>query len=101
MAKQSDANQPRRGVRSSGSPETSRRGFLKSGAALTAAAGGALIPQGAAAQGANVPPQIPEWMKLQGAPILSPPYGQPSEFEKHVVRRYSEVRVTDTAATTF
>ena len=36
-----------------------------------------------------------------GAPILSPPYGVPSPFEKDVVRRQRETRVTDTAATSF
>ena len=54
-----------------------------------------------AQSGANLPPKVPEWMKEQGAPILSPPYGQPSVYERHVVRRFREVRVTNTAATTF
>lgn len=79
-----------------------RRALLKSGAALAALAGGALVPSKGSAQGAsNLPPNVPEWMKEQGEPILSPPYGQPSEYEKHVVRRYREVRATNTAATTF
>jgi sulfane dehydrogenase subunit SoxC len=59
------------------------------------------VPTVGAAEGGNVPPNVPEWMKEPGAPILSPPYGMPSEFERHVVRRYREKRVTDTAATTF
>jgi hypothetical protein len=54
---------------------------LKGGGALATLAGGALIPSMSSAQsGANLPPKVPEWMKEQGAPILSPPYGQPSEY---------------------
>lgn len=79
-----------------------RRAVLKGGGALATLAGGALIPSMSSAQsGANLPPKVPEWMKEQGAPILSPPYGQPSVYERHVVRRFREVRVTNTAATTF
>ena len=81
--------------------EVSRRAVLRGGAALTAIAGPALIPAEAGAQQANAPLAVPDWMKEQGAPILSPPYGLPSEYEKHVVRRYREVRATNTAATTF
>jgi len=79
-----------------------RRAVLKAGAALSALAGGIFVPsRGSAESGANLPPNVPGWTKEQGAPILSPPYGQPSEYEKHVVRRYREVRATNTAATTF
>jgi sulfane dehydrogenase subunit SoxC len=79
-----------------------RRAVLKAGAALSALAGGIFVPsRGSAESGANLPPNVPAWTKEQGAPILSPPYGQPSEYEKHVVRRYREVRATNTAATTF
>jgi sulfane dehydrogenase subunit SoxC len=81
--------------------EVSRRAVLSGGAALSAIAGPALIPAEAGAQQANAPLAVPDWMKEQGAPILSPPYGLPSEYEKHVVRRYREVRATNTAATTF
>jgi sulfane dehydrogenase subunit SoxC len=79
-----------------------RRAVLKAGAALSALAGGIFVPsRGSAESGAKLPPNVPSWTKEQGAPILSPPYGQPSEYEKHVVRRYREVRATNTAATTF
>jgi len=71
-----------------------RRGLLRAGAALTVLSGPAEAQSG-------VPPNVPEWMKEQGTPILSPPYGSPSEYEKHVVRRYREVRATNTAATSF
>jgi sulfane dehydrogenase subunit SoxC len=75
-----------------------RRTVLKMGAALGAIAGPVLVPSIAAAEEAL---SVPPWMKEQGHPILSPPYGVPSPFEKDVVRRYREVRATNTAATTF
>jgi sulfane dehydrogenase subunit SoxC len=37
-------------------------------------------------------------MREQGAPILNPPYGQPSPFEKHVIRRMRAPTPTQTAA---
>jgi sulfane dehydrogenase subunit SoxC len=55
---------------------------------------------GANLPSANLPPNVPEWMKSQGAPILSPPYGLPSPFEKNVVRQQRGHRPTQTAATT-
>jgi sulfane dehydrogenase subunit SoxC len=65
-----------------------RRALLGAGAA---AAGGAALAAtkvvGAAPPGADLPPDVPAWMRVQGAPILSPPYGLPSAFEKDVVRR--------------
>jgi sulfane dehydrogenase subunit SoxC len=37
---------------------------------------------------ADVPSSAaPIWMREQGAPIVSPPYGIPSAFEQHVIRR--------------
>ena len=62
-----------------------RRTFLKSGAALSALAGGTLVPSLTTAQTRLA---VPEWMKEQGSPVLTAPYGMPSSFEKHVVRRY-------------
>ena len=35
----------------------------------------------------NLPPNVPQWMKEPGAGFLNPPYGQPSPFEKGVVRK--------------
>jgi sulfane dehydrogenase subunit SoxC len=46
----------------------------------------------------NIPPHVPSWMKEQGAPILNPPYGQPSPFEKDVIRRVRGPTPTQTAA---
>lgn len=61
-----------------------RRSFLAKGTAL---AGGALVTNGAIAEqpANNLPPNVPEWMKREGAP-LSKSYGMPSEFEKFVIR---------------
>jgi sulfane dehydrogenase subunit SoxC len=78
-----------------------RRSVLKVGAAFTAFAGGALLPAIASAQNSGEPLAVPPWMKEQGHPILSPAYGIPSSFENNVIRRYREVRATDTAATSF
>ena len=83
-------------------PLPDRRAVLKTGAALSAFVGGASVPSLAMAQtAAGLPLTVPEWMKEQGRPILSPPYGVPSPFEKDVVRRQRETRVTGTAATSF
>ena len=54
--------------------DPARRAFLKSGAALSALAGGTLVPSLGMAQ---TPLAVPEWMKQQGSPILTPPYGLP------------------------
>lgn len=67
-----------------------RRRFIK-GVAATAA--GALAARasaaGAQAPGAeNLPPNVPKWMKAPGEPITWQPYGLPSAFEKHVVRKH-------------
>ncbi len=75
----------------------SRRTILKSSVAL--AAGGmsaaANVRNGSAA---TMPPDVPDWMHTQGRPILSPAYGEPSKFEKDVIRRTRETRATDTEA---
>jgi sulfane dehydrogenase subunit SoxC len=66
---------------------TSRRRFLRQGAAI----GGAVLV-GSLAQGEaraaddNLPPDVPEWMKAPGDPMGSQPYGTPSPFEKNVVK---------------
>jgi len=79
-----------------------RRSFLARGGALTTAAmTGPITAQGARAAAENVPPEVPAWMRTLGRPILSPAYGQPSDFEKDVVRRSSGISVTDTAAWSF
>ncbi len=74
-------------------PSAGRRGFLKRAALLS---GGALAGGTAAAAAAqadapsrNLPPNVPEWSRTLGAPVLASPYGVPSRFEKNVVRRES------------
>jgi sulfane dehydrogenase subunit SoxC len=67
----------------------SRRKFLtQAGAAGVAVTAGVLRGRGATAAepGANVPPNVPQWSRVQGRTFLSPPYGLPSPFEKDVVR---------------
>lgn len=65
-----------------------RRDFLKQGLML---AGGAIA--GAAAAGraraddSNLPPNLPSWSKSLGPGVVTSPYGDPSKFESHVVRR--------------
>ncbi|WP_158811949.1 sulfite dehydrogenase [Beijerinckia sp. L45] len=64
----------------------SRRAFVAGALTLATAAG--LEAQAAIADDiADAPPVTPPWQKEQGAPVMSPPYGQPSKFESAVVRR--------------
>lgn len=67
-----------------------RRSLLRAGAILTAGMAplGTTFRRAAAAESeANLPPNVPQWMTKQGAPILTPAYGVPSPFEHNVVRR--------------
>ena len=74
-----------------------RRHFLRNGVA-TAALGLFPAPNAALTASDNLPPNVPSWMKEQGTPILNPPYGQPSAFEKNVIRRVRAPTPTQTAA---
>jgi sulfane dehydrogenase subunit SoxC len=74
-----------------------RRSFLKGGIAI-ATSGLLAASKRAAAVEDNLPPNVPSWMKEQGAPVLSPSYGQPSPFEKNVIRRARAPTPTQTAA---
>src|SRR5689334_15673237 len=78
-------------------PAYSRRRFLRT----AAAAGAALAPTGLARGTQNLPPAVPEWMKVQGKPILSPAYGQPSPFEKGVIRRPTDLTPTSLSSWSF
>ena len=39
----------------------------------------------------NLPPNIPEWTEGLGDGVDANPYGSPSEFESHVIRRNVEL----------
>jgi sulfane dehydrogenase subunit SoxC len=71
-------------------PVAARRRFLRRGGALM---GGAVVSglAGSEALAAtenseNLPPNVPEWMKIPGDPMGSQLYGTPSPFEKGVVK---------------
>src|SRR3982074_1962823 len=69
----------------------SRRQFLHEGGALlggAAIAGGLAGTEASAApdRSANLPPNVPEWMKTPGDPIGRQLYGPPTPFEKDVVK---------------
>ena len=69
-----------------------RRNFLRNAAASVAAAGGAAFAgpgAGAADLAENLPPNVPDWSRTLGAPILASPYGVPSSFAANVKRRES------------
>lgn len=66
-----------------------RRDFLRRGAAaggLLAATATGIGAARAAAADADAPLAVPPWTRAPGAPTGGQPYGQPSAFEKHVVR---------------
>jgi sulfane dehydrogenase subunit SoxC len=72
--------------------ETSRRGFLAAGAGGAVWAGGAWgalagDARKVAASAANLPPNVPEWSRHLGPGVVAAPYGKPSKYEAHVVRR--------------
>ncbi len=73
-----------------GSAVDDRRGFLRRALAL---GGGAVVAGGARVQAQdlarNLPPNVPEWQTMLGAPILAEPYGGPSKYEANVRRRES------------
>ena len=74
-------------------PSAARRGFLRraaalSGGALAAGAAGSAVAQGGDLA-KNLPPNVPDYSKTLGAPVLASPYGMPSKYEKNVQRRES------------
>ena len=74
-----------------GQNPTSRRGFLTAAATTLAALGAtralAAEPVGAGSNPANLPPNVPEWSKVLGDGVAANPYGKPSKYEAHVIRR--------------
>ena len=69
-------------------PLEERRNFLKNGLLLAGGviAGGAMAAKARAAN-ENLPPNVPGWTRSLGPGVLTNPYGKPSRFEKHIVRR--------------
>ncbi len=85
----------RQGSKGGSGGVASRRAFLKGGVAAGAAAGGALatgaLGGSAMAQNAdNMAPNVADWSRYLGEGVDARPYGTPSEFEAHVVRRNVE-----------
>ncbi len=75
---------------------TSRRRFLRAGAALGSAvvAGGMADKIAGAAEpvpvtASNLPPNVPAWSRVPGSPILENPYGVPVKYESQVMRAES------------
>jgi len=71
-------------------PKTSRRRFLTSVGAggLVAAAGSVWAQTSTGTSNAeNLPPHVADWSKYPGDGVADRPYGKPSKFEAHVVRR--------------
>jgi sulfane dehydrogenase subunit SoxC len=65
-----------------------RKGAVIGGAAL---ASGIIGSTGAVDSNSdNLPPNLPEWMKVPGDPMGSQLYGTPSPFEKNVVKNISK-----------
>ncbi len=81
-------------------PQVDRRGFLRVLAAL-GIAGAAPLDAGAQAPDVNTPPNVPEWMRQPGHPVVTPPYGVPSRFEKDVIRRPTTLTKTQQASWSF
>jgi sulfane dehydrogenase subunit SoxC len=73
-------------------PDPGRRSLLRRTLAL---GGGVLAAQAVKPARANdgldrnLPPNVPEWSRTLGAPILASPYGVPSKYEANVRRRES------------
>lgn len=62
----------------------SRRRFLATASGLVAAG----VASPVIAQDAkNLPPNVADWSKALGEGVVAHPYGSPSKFEKHVIRR--------------
>lgn len=69
---------------------TSRRGFLAAGLATVAAGvtgAEAADVKKASANAKNMPPNVADWSRSLGDGVADHPYGKPSKFEAHVVRR--------------
>ncbi len=66
-------------------PMSSRRGFIKGGLFFAVSLAGGLAAR--AAQGDELITEIQDWNRYPGDGVDKRPYGTPSRFEKHVMRR--------------
>jgi sulfane dehydrogenase subunit SoxC len=74
--------------------DPARRGFLRraagvGGGALAALAGARADADADDSLTKNLPPNVPEWSRTLGAPVLASPYGMPAKYEANVRRRES------------
>lgn len=76
-------------ARASKPPSTTRRNFLSRSLAV----GSTVLAGAAAGRAAATPLATPASNKTTGRPIAATAYGMPSQFEKHVVRRRTDVFV--------
>jgi sulfane dehydrogenase subunit SoxC len=65
----------------------SRRRLLVGAAGVGTATAVGGIERAAAGNPKNLPPNVPPWTRALGDGVATRPYGMPSKFEKHVVRR--------------
>ena len=68
-------------------PAIERRDFLKNGLKLAAASTLATNATQLFANDKSLPPQVPAWTRSLGSPVLTNPYGVPSQYESDVIRR--------------
>lgn len=83
----------------------SRRRFLGQsaaflGGAVVANVAGESLAESAKASTENLPPNVPEWMKVPGADTGGELYGTPSKFEKSVIRNVPKNRKQFTSSAT-
>lgn len=67
-------------------PSKDRRNFLKNGIKLSSGLA-AITTSTKLLANNNLPPNVPSWSKTLGTGVVSNPYGSPSNFESHVIRR--------------
>ena len=67
--------------------QSERRNFLKQGLLVAGGTLTATALAGKALADDNLPPNVPGWTKSLGPGVVTNPYGKPSQFEDHIVRR--------------
>lgn len=70
-----------------GARKASRRSFLKAGLGAGTAMAATALAARAAAEGDPLITEIQDWNRYPGDGVDARPYGQPSQFEKHVTRK--------------